>query len=51
LLAGCGWARWKIEMEHNKVLKKHGYNPEHNFGHGNNHACEIYAVLNEPVQN
>jgi hypothetical protein len=21
---------------------------EHNFGHGKNHACEIYAVLNLP---
>jgi hypothetical protein len=23
-------------------------NLEHNFGHGKNHACEIYAVLNLP---
>jgi hypothetical protein len=28
------------------VLKNREYNLEHNFGHGKNHACEIYAVLN-----
>jgi hypothetical protein len=28
------------------VLKNRGYNLEHNFGHGKNHACETYAVLN-----
>jgi predicted secreted protein len=43
---GCGRGRWKIENEHNNVLKNRGYNLEHNFGHGKNHACEIYAVLN-----
>ena len=42
----CGRARWKIENEHNNVLKHHGYHLEHNFGHGEEHACEIYAVLN-----
>jgi hypothetical protein len=46
LLAGCGRGRWKIENEHNNVLKNRGYNLEHNFGHGKNHAGEIYAVLN-----
>jgi hypothetical protein len=30
----CGRARWKMENEHNKVLKHHGYHLEHNFGHG-----------------
>jgi hypothetical protein len=28
--ADCGRARWKIENEHNNVLKNHGYNLEHN---------------------
>jgi len=42
----CARARWKIENEHNKVLKHHGYHLEHNFGHGQEYACEIYAVLN-----
>jgi hypothetical protein len=46
LLGDCGRARWKIENEHNNVLKNHGYNLEHNFGHGKNHGSELYAVLN-----
>ena len=42
----CARARWKIENEHNKVLKHHGYHLEHNFGHGRENACEIYVLLN-----
>jgi hypothetical protein len=42
-------ARWKIENEHNNVLKHHGYHLEHNFGHGEEHACELYAILNLPA--
>jgi hypothetical protein len=45
-MAACGRARWKIENEHNNVLKHHGYHLEHNFGHGEDHACEIYVLLN-----
>jgi hypothetical protein len=45
-MAECARARWKIENEHNNVLKHHGYHLEHNFGHGQEHACEIYALLN-----
>jgi len=45
-LASCGRARWKIENEHNNVLKNHGYNLEHNFGHGKTYACQMYCVLN-----
>jgi hypothetical protein len=44
--AECGRARWKIENEHNNVLKNHGYNLKHNFGHGKNHASEIFCLLN-----
>jgi hypothetical protein len=46
LLASCGRARWKIENEHNNVMKNHGYNLEHNFGHGEEHASEMYCLLN-----
>jgi hypothetical protein len=46
LLVSCARARWKIENEHNNVLKNHGYNLEHNFGHGENHASEIFCLLN-----
>ena len=45
-LAQCARARWKIENEHNNVLKNHGYNLEHNFGHGQEHASEMYCLLN-----
>jgi hypothetical protein len=45
-LATCGRARWKIENEHNKVLKNHGYNLEHNFGHGEDHASAMFCLLN-----
>jgi hypothetical protein len=46
LLADCARARWKIENEYNNVLKHRGYNLEHNFGHGENHASEIFCLLN-----
>ena len=46
LLVTCARARWKIENENNNVLKNYGYHLEHNFGHGENHACEIYCILN-----
>ncbi|MHB9292625.1 putative ISNCY family transposase ISAtsp9 [Hollandina sp. SP2] len=50
-LTGCGRtrgprARWKIEKEHNNVLKNRGYNLEHNVGHGKNHAAELCFLLN-----
>jgi hypothetical protein len=45
-LAECGRARWKIENEHNNVLKNRGYNLEHNFGHGQKHASDIFFLLN-----
>jgi hypothetical protein len=45
-IAECGRARWKIENEHNNVLKNRGYNLEHNFGHGKEHAADIFFILN-----
>jgi hypothetical protein len=42
----CARARWKIENENNNVLKNHGYHLEHNFGHGEEYACEVYCLLN-----
>jgi hypothetical protein len=45
-LASCGRARWKIENEHNNILKNHGYNLKHNFGHGKTYASEMYCLLN-----
>jgi hypothetical protein len=51
LIVSCGRARWKIENEHKSdfsphVLKKHGYNLEHNFGHGEAYASEMFCLLN-----
>ena len=45
-LAECGRARWKIENEHHNVLKNRGYNLEHNFGHGNRHAADVFFLPN-----
>jgi hypothetical protein len=45
-ITDCARARWKIENEHNNVLKHHGYNLEHNFGHGKEHANELFCLLN-----
>jgi hypothetical protein len=42
----CARARWKIENEHNNVLKNRGYNLKHNFGHGKNYLSENFFILN-----
>jgi len=45
-IASCGRARWKIENESFNVLKNHGYELEHNFGHGENYLAMTLATLN-----
>ena len=40
-----GRARWKIENETFNTLKNQGYNFEHNFGHGYNNLCSVFAML------
>ena len=45
-IVGCGRARWKIENESFNVLKNHGYELEHNFGHGETHLAMTLAALN-----
>jgi hypothetical protein len=45
-LVEAGWARWKIENEHNNTLKTKGYNLEHNFGHGKKHLSNLLLTLN-----
>ena len=42
----CGRARWKIENESFNVLKNHGYELEHNFGHGDTYLAMTLAALN-----
>lgn len=41
-----GRARWKVENEHNNVLKTKGYHIEHNFGHGDQHLASLLLSLN-----
>jgi len=45
-IVDCGRARWKIENENNNVLKRQGYNLEHNFGHGKKQLASLLAVMN-----
>jgi hypothetical protein len=41
-----GRARWKVENEHNNILKTKGYHIEHNFGHGKQHLASLLLSLN-----
>ncbi len=45
-LAACGRARWKVENETFNVLKTHGYNLEHNFGHGRETLSSVLVAPN-----
>ena len=45
-IVACGRARWKIENESFNVLKNHGYELEHNFGHGQKFLAMTLATLN-----
>jgi hypothetical protein len=45
-IMAAGRARWKIENETFNVLKNHGYNFEHNFGHGKKYLAMTLAALN-----
>jgi len=40
-----GRARWKIENETFNTLKNHGYQFEHNFGHGKKNLHTVFAFL------
>lgn len=37
---------WKVENEHNNVLKTKSYHIEHNFGHGNQYLAALLLSLN-----
>jgi len=41
-----GRTRWKIENEGINVLKRKGYQVEHNFGHGSQYLAQVFLVLN-----
>ena len=44
--AEAGRTRWKVENESINVLKNHGYNLQHNFGHGEQHLATVLFSLN-----
>jgi hypothetical protein len=41
----AGRARWKIENEHNNVLKTNGYHLAHHSGHGQQHLSAVLLTL------
>jgi hypothetical protein len=41
-----GRSRWKIENEQFNVQKNHGYELEHNYGHGKQTLAMVFYVLN-----
>jgi len=45
-IVACGRTRWKIENEGFNVMKNHGYEFEHNFGHGQRFLAMMLASLN-----
>src|ERR1700674_517696 len=45
-IVACGRTRWKIENEGFNVMKNHGYELEHNFGHGERFLAMMLASLN-----
>ncbi len=45
-IVACGRARWKVENENFNVLKNHGYELEHNFGHGEKFLAMTRTALN-----
>jgi len=45
-IVSYGRTRWKIENETFNVMKNHGYELEHNFGHGKKYLAMMFAALN-----
>lgn len=45
-IVGIGRARWKVENEHFNVHKNHGYELEHNYGHGQQTLSMVMYLLN-----
>ena len=44
-LVKAGRAKWKIENENFNTLKNHGYNIEHNFGHGQKNLSFNFLIF------
>ena len=45
-IVGIGRSRWKIENEQFNVHKNHGYELEHNYGHGQRGLSLVFYLLN-----
>jgi hypothetical protein len=45
-VVGVGRARWKIDNEQFNVQKNHGYEVEHNYGHGQQTLSMAFYLLN-----
>jgi hypothetical protein len=45
-IVGIGRTRWKIENEQFNVHKNHGYEVEHNYGHGQQALSMVFYLLN-----
>lgn len=45
-IIGIGRSRWKIENEQFNVHKNHGYEVEHNYGHGQQTLSMVFYLLN-----
>jgi hypothetical protein len=45
-IIGVGRSRWKIENEQFNVHKNHGYELEHNYGHGQQTLSMVFYLLN-----
>jgi hypothetical protein len=41
----CGRARWKIENKTFNIIKNHGYNFEHNYGHGKETLAKVIITI------
>ena len=46
VIVGIGRSRWKIENEQFNVQKNHGYELEHNYGHGKKNLAMVFYLLN-----
>lgn len=46
IIIGIGRSRWKIENEQFNVQKNHGYELEHNYGHGEHGLSLVFYLLN-----
>lgn len=45
-ITGVGRSKWKIENEQFNVQKNHGYELEHNYGHGKKNLSIVFYLLN-----